>query len=128
MCRRGERGESGHTPFIAVYHRENANSARGDAPAILMHKLHLLRVRVLELNIEDAREVLAQVVTRRPLHTPPRCRHVRLHRGCHLGTGELLLLRLAATNHRNSEQILIYARVQIQDLVDLHSKRQELQA
>ena len=68
---------------------------------------------------EHAREVLPEAVRGRRLHRAAVRGDERLHRGGVEPPRELLLLRLAALNHGHRQQLLVDARVVVQDLQHL---------
>lgn len=72
-------------------------------------------------DVEHAGEVLAEAMRSSSLDSTAVRRHECLHSGGVQTSGELLLLGLAAFNHRHSQQLLVHASVVVQNLQDFLS-------
>mmetsp|Transcript_4563 Transcript_4563/g.9404 ORF Transcript_4563/g.9404 Transcript_4563/m.9404 type:complete len:237 (+) Transcript_4563:451-1161(+) len=107
---------------IAVHHDHDPNCSLRYAPRVLVGMLAQFPcgvVGVLEGDVEHLREVLAQVVRGGSLDGPPCHRDESLHCGGVVSARESLRLGLSAAHHRECQELLINASVELQDLEDL---------
>lgn len=113
---------------VAVHHDQHADRPRGQAPAVLPHQLPLYAsaprgaptARVgLVGNAEHLGEVLAEAVRGGGLHRAAVRGDERLDGGRVEPSREFLLLRFAAFNHGNRQQLFVHPRVVVQDLQHL---------
>lgn len=125
----GRHARRQHQPaVVAVHHDQHADRPRGQAPAVLPHQLPLYASAPrgtatagvgLVGDPEHPGEVLAEAVRGGRLHGAAVRGDEGLDGGRVEPPRELLLLRLAALNHGHRQQLLVHARVVVQDLQHL---------
>lgn len=106
---------------IAVDHDHNANRPGTQTPAVLPHIQLLLASRIIGVLDDDvehlgAREVLTETMGSCTLDTASGSRDEALHGRRVQSTCELLLLGLDTGNDRDSEKVLVYFAVELEDL------------
>lgn len=109
---------------ISVNHDHNTNRPGTQTPAVLPHIQLLLAgriIRVLDNDVEHlrTREVLTETMRCCTLDTASGSRYEAFYGRRVQSTCELLLLGLDTGNDRDSEQVLVYFAVELEDLSHL---------